>query len=238
MLDAVARHYGRPRTAAVVPNGTDPARFAPRAKEPFVLSAGRVWDEAKNVAAVDAVAGRLGWPVYVAGDARRPGGEEVRLRGARALGALSRVSLARWMGRAAIYTLPARYEPFGLSALEAALAGCALVLGDIPSLREVWGDDAALFVPPDDHEALAAALAALIADGPHRTALAARGRLRAAEYHADRTAAGYLGLYERLAGDHDGRHVVADAARERSPDVHPARGLAPHVARPRPSLAS
>ncbi len=32
--------------------------------------------------------------------------------------------------------LPARYEPFGLSVLEAALSGCALVLGDIPSLRE------------------------------------------------------------------------------------------------------
>ena len=34
--------------------------------------------------------------------------------------------------------LPARYEPFGLSILEAALSGCALVLGDLPSLRELW----------------------------------------------------------------------------------------------------
>ena len=40
---------------------------------------------------------------------------------------------------------------FGFSVLEAALSGCALVLGDIPSLREIWGD-AALFVPPDDTE--------------------------------------------------------------------------------------
>ena len=29
-------------------------------------------------------------------------------------------------------------------------SGCALVLGDLPSLREVWGD-AALYVRPDDH---------------------------------------------------------------------------------------
>ena len=56
------------------------------------------------------------------------------------------------MGRAAIYALPARYEPFGLSILEAALSGCALVIGDIPSLREIWAD-AALFVPSDGHDA-------------------------------------------------------------------------------------
>ena len=67
----------------------------------------------------------------------------------------ARRAIADWYARASIYALPARYEPFGLSALEAALSGCALVLGDIPSLREVWGD-AALFVAPDDTDALAA----------------------------------------------------------------------------------
>ena len=58
-------------------------------------------------------------------------------------------ALARKMAEASIYALPARYEPFGLSALEAALSGCALVLGDIPSLREIWGP-AAIYVPADD----------------------------------------------------------------------------------------
>ena len=45
---------------------------------------------------------------------------------------------------AAIFARPARYEPFGLAILEAAQAGCALVLGDIPSLRELWADAALL----------------------------------------------------------------------------------------------
>ena len=63
-----------------------------------------------------------------------------------------------WMARAAIYALPARYEPFGLTALEAGLSGCALVLGDIPSLREVWGETAC-FVPPDDRDAVIEVLA-------------------------------------------------------------------------------
>jgi glycosyltransferase involved in cell wall biosynthesis len=72
------------------------------------------------------------------------------------------------MERAAIYVLPARYEPFGLSALEAALSGCALVLGDLPSLREIWGETA-VFIPPDDSEALHSAVSALIGSPERRS---------------------------------------------------------------------
>ena len=75
----------------------------------------------------------------------------------RHLGHLPQSKLQAWFERAAIFAAPARYEPFGLSILEAALAGCALVLGDIPSLRENW-NDAALFVPPEDSRTLEAAL--------------------------------------------------------------------------------
>ena len=71
------------------------------------------------------------------------------------LGVVPSDELVRLYGDASIFALPARYEPFGLSILEAALSGCALVLGDIPSLRELWAG-AAVFVPPDDHKALSA----------------------------------------------------------------------------------
>ena len=53
----------------------------------------------------------------------------------------------------------------------AAAAGCALVLGDISSLRETW-DGAALFVDPDDPPSLNAAIHALIANPGQRTRLA------------------------------------------------------------------
>ena len=96
--------------------------------------------------------------MLVAGDGRHPeGGGAGELENLRHLGRLAPADLASWLGRAAIYALPARYEPFGLSILEAALAGCALVLGDIDSLRELW-DGCALFVPPEDDDALAEAL--------------------------------------------------------------------------------
>lgn len=101
------------------------------------------------------------------------------------------------MARAAIFALPARYEPFGLAALDAASAGCALVLGDIPSLRETW-DGAATFVPPDAPAALQSALEALIHDETRRGAAARAARRRAARYCATAMVDRYAALYTRL----------------------------------------
>ena len=203
--DALLRHYGPFHgDVRIVPNARDAARFPPGPKEPFVLSAGRLWDAAKNVAALSAVAPGLPWPVCVAGEDRHPDGGRARHDNVRLLGRLAPSDLAGWMARAAIYALPARYEPFGLSALEAGLAGCALVLGDIGSLREVWGADAALFVPPDDPPALEAALRRLIADPALRAEMAARARGRALEFTPERMAAGYLEIYRRLAAGREG----------------------------------
>lgn len=196
---ALLRHYGPFRgDARIVPNARAAAQFPPGPKEPFILSAGRLWDAAKNVAALSAVAPGLPWPMYVAGEDRHPDGGRARHDNVGFLGRLAPTHLAGWLARAALYALPARYEPFGLSALEAGLAGCALVLGDIPSLREVWGEDAALFVPPDDTAALDAALRRLIADPALREEMAARARRRALEFTPDRMAAGYLEIYGEL----------------------------------------
>jgi glycogen synthase len=197
MLSALERHYGCFTRSCVVPNGRDPALFRPGVKEPFILAVGRLWDEAKNVAMVDKVAPLLDWPVYIAGEDRHPAGGQVRYRAIRALGRLGPSALASWLARAAIYALPARYEPFGLSILEAGLAGCALVLGDIPSLREVWGD-AAVFVPPDDVDAFAAALQTLIRDPARRAELRVWARTRALQLTPQRMLTGYLAAYQEL----------------------------------------
>ncbi|HEX5829592.1 MAG TPA: glycosyltransferase family 4 protein [Gemmatimonadaceae bacterium] len=197
MLHALAEHHGPLPAARVVPNARDSRRFVPDVEEPFVFAAGRLWDEAKNVGALARVAPRLPWPVYVAGDAAAPDGSAPTLAGVRVLGRLDERAMASWLGRAAVFALPARYEPFGLSALEAALAGCALVLGDIPSLREVWGD-AAAYVPPDDADALGATITTLATSAPRRERLAARARARAATYAPARQAAAYLHCYHQL----------------------------------------
>jgi glycosyltransferase involved in cell wall biosynthesis len=201
MLAMLEHHYGPLRHTQVIHNGRRDSGIV-AAKEPFVLTAGRLWDEAKNAAAVAAVAPRLSWPVYVAGDRRSPDGrDEAQLQDVEALGVLPALELADWMARASIFALPARYEPFGLSALEAALAGCALVLGDIRSLREVWADTA-VYVPPGNRAALASALRALIADRDRRARLAQRAQARARRMTPEAMAATYMRAYVGVHAAH------------------------------------
>lgn len=201
MLDALQRHYGPISKSKVVHNGHRPSRgdeMLP-AKEPFVFGAGRWWDEAKNVAALGRIAPRLPWPVKIAG-LPSPDGSPLPLpREIENLGRLNSSEMLDCYRRAAIYCLPARYEPFGLTPLEAAAQGCALVLGDTPSLREVWGDNA-VFVPPDDDNAIAEALVELIADEDSRASLACRGQSHAVHYRREEMADAYVRLYRELIG--------------------------------------
>ncbi|MGX2041443.1 glycosyltransferase family 4 protein [Methylocaldum sp. MU1018] len=198
MLAELRRLYGPLPASRVISNGR--AALPESNKKPLVLAAGRLWDPAKNIAALARIAARLSWPVYIAGEARHPDGGTSEFADIRCLGRLAPEQLANWFAHAAIYALPARYEPFGLSALEAASAGCALVLGDIPSLREVW-QDAALFVAPNDAERLRSTLQKLIDEPDLRRDYAARARARAARFTPERMAAAYWNAYHELVAD-------------------------------------
>jgi glycogen(starch) synthase len=208
MAECLLRFHAPPSPVRVIPNGRDASHYSVGRKRPFVLSAGRFWDEGKNVALVAEAAPAMPWPVYIAGDT----GDGPEPDSVTALGRLSTSCLAQWYAQAAVYALPARYEPFGLSALEAALSGCALVLGDIPSLREVWGS-AAVFVHPDDAGGLARAVTRLANDEAYRRDMAARASRRAGQYSLDCAADAYLALYGELrrvstAGS-EGMHACA-----------------------------
>ncbi len=210
-LAGPARLAGRELRQAA-PDAGHPQRprlqvFRPTAKEPIVFSAGRLEDEAGNLEALEAVAPRLSWPVFLAGENHHSDGGEARPHHTRLLGKLSQRALAAWLGRASIYCLPARYEPFGLSALEAALSGCALVLGDVPSLREVW-KHRAVFVPPNDPEALEDALTRLIEDPERRASLAAGARARALQLTPERMVDGYLAAYQDVLAAEPRRRVL------------------------------
>ncbi|HEV2857145.1 MAG TPA: glycosyltransferase family 4 protein [Solirubrobacterales bacterium] len=189
-----------PERAHVIHNGsaTPPAPRATHSElhrdgRPFVLGSGRFWDAAKNLAALDTAAEGLEWPVVVAGDL----GDDPPPRHARATGVLDREALTGLRRTAPIYAAPAVYEPFGLGILEAARDRCALVLGDIPSLRELWSD-AALFVDPRDPDLLRATLQGLIEDRLLREDLAERAQRRSAAYSMGRAMSAYRNLYQRL----------------------------------------
>lgn len=194
MLSELRKHYGSFRTPGAIYNARQADIFSPARRKQLVLTAGRLWDEAKNVNTLDAAAESIEWPVYAAGPVKNPDGGEIQFRSIRLLGCLSPAEMATWMGQASIYVLPARYEPFGLTVLEAALAGCALVLGDIPTLREVWRD-AAIYVPPGDASAIASAVNQL-AHAPDAVAeMAARARRRAERFTPARMSVNYQRLY-------------------------------------------
>jgi glycogen synthase len=208
MARSLYRCYGITRHVQVIANSRDATAWHGGVKEPFVFAAGRVWDPAKNLATLDAASLELPWPVVIAGDDVDQKGQSRRLSHARAAGVLPMAHIRPTMARAAIYAFPALYEPFGLSVLEAALSDCALVLGDIPALRENW-DGAACFVDPRSADDLRHALRALIDDPAARAALGAAARQRAEIFSPARQVEAYLNCYSRLV-THGG---VSDSAR-------------------------
>ncbi len=200
MLDELRRWYGF-GGGVVIPNGRRSDWSAPRPKEPIVLASGRLWDQAKNLEAIRRVAASLPWPVLIAGEPEHP--EEKRgvhphpepVEGqAQLLGHLDFAELAPLLERAAVFALPARYEPFGLGALEAGIARCALVLGNIPSLREVWGD-AATYVNPEDDASLIDVLSQLADDPALTVEFGRRASARARDLTPQRFASSYRDLY-------------------------------------------
>jgi glycosyltransferase involved in cell wall biosynthesis len=198
--DATRRTYGLRTPPQVVHNGRSVATHRPdrpSLSACFAFTAGRLWDEGKNLAALDRAAGRTSVPIVAAGPTEGPNGARIELSHVKTLGRLGDNDIARWLRASPVFVSTALYEPFGLAVLEAAQAGCPLVLSDIPSFRELW-DGAAIFVPPDDDRAIAAALERTIKDAKLREKLEEAARERALDYSVETMAAGVFDIYRPL----------------------------------------
>ena len=203
MLNALQTHYGKITNSRVIANGRNPRSFRPALKQPFILAAGRLWDAAKNIEQLADIAAELPWGICVAGEFEAPGQRRQGAAwtgGCRFLGPLPESQLRDWFGAAAIYALPALYEPFGYTPLEAGLSGCALVLGDIESLREMW-EGAAVFVDPNDRAALKKALLELIENRRYRSEMAHRARVHALQFTSEHMGQDYFAAYSELLAE-------------------------------------
>jgi len=203
MLDAVRKHYLEPARATVVSNGRTPELFtAGGAKENFVLSLGRVWDEGKNMGML--CERELPAPVVIVGAEREPGREAApkpaKLPGnVRLLGPKSQTEVRDLFSKAAIYVATSRYEPFGLAPLEAALSGCALVMNDNPVFRELW-NDSALFFRRDDRDDLAKVIEQVLRDPELLGECAERARRTAlSRFTAAQMVDQYQSLYHEIS---------------------------------------
>ncbi len=174
-------------------SGLSPRAAVPRPLVPHAFTAGRLWDRAKNAAALDRLADRLSVPLRAAGSVEGPNGTRIEIRHLHQLGRLDEAGIAAELAGRPVFVSLARYEPFGLAVLEAAAAGCALVLSDIPSFRELW-DGAAAFVGADHDGAAAEVVQGFLGDPAQREAAGKAAALRAARYGVDAMIEGVLGV--------------------------------------------
>jgi glycogen(starch) synthase len=151
LADQMTDLYSLHRPIGVIHNGWPAPTPATAHRDRLTVVAGRIWDAAKNVALVAEAA--QGWQcgaVYLAGETDHPDGGRARVPlPLQAVGFLPRTELDVLLDRAKVYISAARYDPFGLLPLQAALHGCQLLLSDIPSYREVWGETVTYFRSDD-----------------------------------------------------------------------------------------
>ncbi len=199
MAQSLDEIYGCP--SEVIHNGLWPDIYQAGVKEDVAVTAGRLWDEAKQAAlAVEGVE-NLPLELQLLGPTTGPCGEKARLpeaRNARYAGASGWHEVRSALSTARFYLATSSYEPFGLTALEAALSGCAILANDLPSFREVWGNGA-IFFRRNDPADLTAKLARLLAHPQETARLATAAHARARErFGAQRMSRDYFRLYRTI----------------------------------------
>ena len=181
------------RNVRVVHNSVRPLLGNP-VHLPFIIAAGRWWDDGKNAPILDQAALGSRWPIHMAGSQRGPNGQFQPIENAIVHGELAGSELRQLMARASIFVSPSIYEPFGLAPLEAASSGLPLVLSNIPTYRELW-DGAALFADPTNPNDFRDLLNLLSRDGALRADLGAKAFARARTFTADRQLDTMLTVY-------------------------------------------
>ena len=197
-MSSIRKIYLTTVPGKVIYNGRSAEMFYPARKQPCICCLGRIWDEAKNISLLVEAAKQIPYAIRLGGDTSF-GYEQTSTTGANIthLGRLSAIDAAGELSAASIYVLPAKYEPFGLSILEAALSGCALVLGKIASLKEIW-KDSAVYVDTSDAAKLAHSIKFLVENNDARFHLAQKAMDRAQRYTTTAMATSYMQVYAML----------------------------------------
>jgi glycosyltransferase involved in cell wall biosynthesis len=190
----LARHYRDLPPSYVIRHGRNLEPPESRLRTLQAVTVGALSDEAKNIEMLRDVNAPI--PIYVAGE-RQCGSSSAPRQIGRSilLGELPQSALLTLLGRSSLYIATSIYEPFGMAPLEAALCGCAVIANDIPSLREVWGEDALYFNGP---QSLSMLLHQLNRDEQRLAEARQRSFARANELTTQRMADGYEALYRAL----------------------------------------
>lgn len=178
--ERLAALYGQPQHLLVLPNGVTPPAHLPA--KPWqecrrhVLYAGSFFGWKGVADLVEAAAGLPGFRItLIGGDAAQierlhhqqaaPSGAELEF-----LPRLPQAEVMARMAGACIAVLPNRPDPDSaftspIKLFEYMAAGCAIVAADLPSIREILGENDAVWFRAGDAQSLRAALASLGDDG-------------------------------------------------------------------------
>lgn len=197
MLNLYEEIYGNLKNGRVIYNGLEiPAEMSGRVKQPVIFSMGRIWDEAKNINLLIEAARNIRGKIYIAGDK-----DKTRFKtlpsNVMLLGQITRQEVYDWLKISSIYVLPVKYEPFGLSFLEAGLNHCALIGGNIPTLHELW-DNSMTYTSTGKATELAKKCNQLLADRQYCSEMGRKAHNRVQRYSLEKKKNHYLNLYTNM----------------------------------------
>jgi glycosyltransferase involved in cell wall biosynthesis len=210
----VADYAVAPQRLSIVPPGTDRIATKPRAPGPVVdlLAVGSVVPR-KGYDILVAALGKipdLAWRLVIAGDRERSSETAQRLDAETArLGLAGRVTFAgavapqrlmQLYAAADLFVLPSRFEGYGMAYAEAIAHGVPVVGTRAGAIPDTVPAGAGVLVPPDDVDALATILRALIENSPQRERLAAGARAAATTFPSWQESAGlFARVLEQVA---------------------------------------
>ena len=193
-VDAVVVHEapGPDMVSGHRPEEIESCRRRYRLPERFVLYVGD-FGPRKGLEVLAAACRTAGCALVVAGGhlGRRPPA------GAMGLGYVPAADLRALYSAATVFAFPSRYEGFGLPPLEAMACGVPVVASPIPPLVEVLGE-AARLVPASTGGVGPGAHGALRRSPTAHAAMAAAGRVRAAQFSWADTARSTAAVYSEL----------------------------------------
>jgi len=174
----------------------------------FILSVGTI-EPRKNIALAVEALPLLPADVHLVAVGRRTKYSDRVLAAARQQGLADRVHFLHGVSDADLQTIyqqaeafvyPSRYEGFGIPIIEAIFSGLPVVAATGSCLEEAGGPDS-LYVSPDDPQALAAAVAAVLKGAPGREQRIAAARRYVARFEGNDVATQVLNVYQRVMSD-------------------------------------
>ncbi|WP_435736857.1 glycosyltransferase [Cellulosimicrobium sp. PMB13] len=225
----IVRRKGARGTVETIPLGIDPTAFSPgpgstdetaghpRTGRAVVGYVGRLAPHKGVSVLLDAIADDDRLELHVAGDG--PERDELRARAeplgdrVRFVGTLDGEALADFYRTLDVLAVPSRetagwVEQFGRVAVEAMACGVPVVATRTGALPDVVAD-AGVLVPPDDADALRAALVRVTSDAGLAGSLREAGLRRAARCTWSEVARRYLDVYAAVTQDADASQDVA-----------------------------